>query len=392
MKIVHWAKFYPPEWGGTELVNYEEATASAAQGDDVTVVAFTRAEARSEIEEGVKVVRAKVSGGINTQPLSWRWFTTAIREARGADILHIHTPNLLAAPALLFVSRRTRVILQWQTDLVDKGLLGRLARPLELYMAHRAQTLIASSAAYAEASPILRSAGARTRPIPLGIPDPALAPASPAVPQAVAAFLKGRPFALAVGRNVPYKGFEYLIAAAARMHSGAAIVIVGTGPLEPLYRRMIAEHGLKDRVLLAGRVGIEDLNALFRSAALYVMCSVKRSEAFGIVTLEAMGHSLPVVATSIEGSGVAWVAGEGETGPIVPPRDPDALARAIDGLIDDPGARAAFGKAARARYERLFTREKMIGEVLALYRAPELVRGGVPDGASRDGALDQRAA
>lgn len=384
MKIVHWAKYYPPEWGGTELVNHQEATASAAQGDEVTVVAFTRAEAREAVEEGVKVVRAKVAGGIDSQPLSWRWFTSAIREARGAEVLHIHTPNLLAAPALLFVSRRTRIILQWHTDLVDKGLLGWLARPLEMYMAHRAQILIATSDAYAQASPILRRAGAKTRSIPLGIPDPAKAPASPTLPAAVAEFLRGRPYALAVGRNVPYKGFEYLIEAAARLRSPGAIVIVGTGPLEPLYRKLIADHGLEDRVLLAGRVGTEDLNALFRHADLYVMSSVKRSEAFGIVTLEAMGHSLPVVATQIEGSGVAWVAGDGETGPVVPPRDPEALAHAIDGLLADPDARAAFGKAARARYERLFTHDRMNGAVLALYRAKALRRSPAnPDAAER---------
>jgi glycosyltransferase involved in cell wall biosynthesis len=386
MKIVHWAKFYPPEWGGTELVNYEEATAAAAQGDEVTVVAFTRGEARSEIEQGVRVVRAKVAGGIDSQPLSWRWFVRAVGEAREADVLHIHTPNLLAAPALLWVSRRTRIILQWQTDLVDKGLLGWLARPLEIYMAHRAHVLIASSAAYAQASPILRRAGTKTRPIPLGIPDPAIAAASATLPATVVEFLEGRPYALAVGRNVPYKGFEYLIRAAERLHTAGAIVIVGTGPLEPLYREMIAKLGVEDRVLLAGRMGSEDLNALFRSAALYVMSSVKRSEAFGIVTLEAMGHSLPVVATQIEGSGVAWVAGDGETGPIVPPRDPDALARAIDGLFADAAARAAFGKASRARYERLFTNDRMNDAVLALYRAPETRQGTATQDAAKRGA------
>ncbi len=386
MKIVHWAKFYPPEWGGTELVNYEEATASAAQGDEVTVVAFTRAEARVDVDEGVKVVRAKVTGGIDSQPLAWRWFTSAIREARDADVIHIHTPNLLAAPALLFVSRRTRVILQWHTDLVDKGLLGWLARPFEMYMAHRAQVLIATSAAYAQASPILRRGGSKTQVVPLGIPDPAEAPASPGLPAAVAEFLDGRPYALAVGRNVPYKGFEYLIEAAAHLKSPGAIVIVGTGPLESLYRQMIADRGLEDRVLLAGRVGTEDLNALFRGAALYAMSSVKRSEAFGIVTLEAMGHSLPVVATQIDGSGVAWVAGDGETGPIVPPRDPAALAQAIDGLLGDAAARAAFGKAARARYERLFTNDRMNGAVLALYRAQEPLAGPASRDAAKRGA------
>jgi glycosyltransferase involved in cell wall biosynthesis len=365
--IVHWAKFYPPEWGGTELITYDEANAAAAAGHAVSVVAFTRGEARAETQNGVRIERARVRLNIDSQPLSLRWLVRAVAAARHADIVHIHTPNLLAAPALLFVPRRARIFLQWQTDLVEKGLLGWLARPLERYMVRRAEKILASSPAYAEASPVLRRHPAKTLPIPLGIADPLLAPASGRLPDAVERFLRGRPLALAVGRAVPYKGFEYLIRAAAGLRSDAAVVIVGTGPLEPLYRRLIEEHGVADRILLAGRLSTDDLNALFKAASLYVMCSVKRSEAFGLVVLEAMAHSLPTVATDIPGSGVAWVAGEGETGRIVPPRDPAALAAAIDALILDAPARAGFALRARARYERLFTRDRMLESVLALY-------------------------
>ena len=363
-------QIYPPEWGGTELITYDEANAAAAAGHEVAVVAFTRGDARTETDNGVLVERARVLFSINSQPLSLRWLLRAVARARRAEIVHIHTPNLLAALALFFVPRRARIFLQWQTDLVEKGLLGWLARPLERYMVERAERILASSPAYAEASPVLRRRRAKTLPIPLGIADPLSAPAADRIPDAVERFVRGRPLVLAVGRAVPYKGFEYLIRAAAALRSEAAIIIVGTGPLEPLYRKLIEEHEVADKVLLAGRLSVADLNALFRAAALYVMCSVKRSEAFGLVLLEAMGHSLPTVATDIPGSGVAWVAGEGETGRIVPPRDPGALAEAIDALILDEAARVRFAKRARARYQRLFTRDRMLDSVLALYREP----------------------
>jgi len=367
MKIVHWAKFYPPEWGGTELITHDEAVATAAAGHDVTVVAFTRNAARTEIENGVNVERAKVIANIDSQPLSLRWLWLAVRSGRHADIVHIHTPNLIAAIGLLFIPSRVRIFLQWQTDLVEKGVLGALARPFESYMVHRAERILASSSAYALASPVLRRCPGKTTAVPLGIADPALAPASETVPASIAAFVRGRPLALAVGRSVPYKGFEYLIRAAALARSDAAIVIVGTGPLDAMHAALVTELGVGDKVLLAGRLSIEDLNALFRAAALYVMCSVKRSEAFGLVLLEAMGHGLPTVATDIAGSGVAWVAGEGETGRIVPPRDPEALAAAIDGLIGDSEACRDYGVRARQRYEEEFTREGMLETVLALY-------------------------
>jgi glycosyltransferase involved in cell wall biosynthesis len=390
MKIVHWAKFYPPEWGGTERVTYDEANAAAAAGHDVAVVAFTRGAAGSEIRHGVQVERASVVASIDSQPLSWRWLVLAVRRGRGADLIHIHTPNLLAALALVLIPSRVRIILQWQTDLVEKGLLGRLAWPLERYMVHRAERILASSPAYALASPVMRRFPAKTLAIPLGIADPALAPAADRLPAFVADFVGGRPLALAVGRAVPYKGFEYLIRAAAELRADAAVVIVGTGPLEPAHRALIEELGVGGRVLLAGRLSAADLNALFRAATLYVMCSVKRSEAFGLVLLEAMGHGLPTVATDIAGSGVAWVAGEGETGRIVPPRDPARLAAAIDDILSDPVARAAYGARARARYERLFTRERMLDAVLALYRGGEAPAPRRHFGDSRLEAADTR--
>lgn len=368
MKIVHWAKYYPPEWGGTELVTYDEAVASAARGDQVEVVAFTRDQARRDVDLGVVIERAKVRAGIDSQPLSLRWLRFAIRAGRAADVVHIHTPNLLAALALPFIPRHKQVILQWQTDVVEKGVLGLLVRPLELYMAHRAGVLIANSAAYAEASPVLRQFAAKTVAIPIGIADPTQAAASDRLPAGIESFVRGRPIVLAVGRSVPYKGFEYLIRAAAEMREEAAVVVVGTGRLEDRHRALIAQLGASDRVMMAGRVAPPDLQALFRDAALYTMSSVKRSEAFGIVMLEAMAHGLPVVATNIPGSGVAWVAGEGETGPIVAPRDATALAAAIDGLLAAPGERATLGRRARARFERLFLRERMLDSVLSLYR------------------------
>ena len=369
MKIVHWAKYYPPEWGGTELVTYDEATASAAAGDDVCVVAFTRAETRKETDKGVYIERAKVSASIDSQPLSLRWFLAAVRQAFTADVVHIHTPNLLAAPALLLVPPRPRVILQWQTDVVEKGLLGKLVRPLELFMAWRADLILANSEAYAAASVVLRRFRYKTVAVPLGIADPVVAQAAPALPEQIAAFVRGRPIALAVGRSVPYKGFEYLIRAAASVKEDVAIVIVGTGPLQDEYRRLIDEFGLGDRVLLAGRLPEADLNALFRAASFYVMSSVMRSEAYGLVLLEAMAHRLPTIATQIPGSGVAWVAGEGETGLIVPPRDTKALAAAIDRFAGDPELRRAFAVRSRDRFDRMFTRDRMLEQILPLYRA-----------------------
>lgn len=368
MKVLHWAKFYPPDWGGTEGVTYDLATGGARAGMPTQVVAFSRDGLGDEETEAVSVLRARARFHVDTQPLSLKWARLALSAARSAEVIHIHAPNLLAAALLPFVSRAKKIVIHWHTDLVDKGLLGALARPLELYMARRADRLVATSQAYAEASPVLRRFPGKTVVIPLGIADAAESEAAAGIPAEVTRFLRGRPLVLAVGRMVPYKGFDHLIRAAAGLRSDAAVVIVGSGPLEAEHRALIEALGAGDRVMMAGRLSAPDLGALFRAAALYALSSVKRSEAFGIVLLEAMAYGLPIVATRIPGSGVAWAAGEGETGPIVPPRDAASLADAIDSLILDEAERRRFGIAARDRYERMFTRERMLSSVLDLYR------------------------
>lgn len=367
--IVHWGKYYPPDRGGIESVTSSLARGARRYGHAVRVVCFGQPASRPEKgTDGVMVIRVPAAAKISSQPLSWRYFRLLLREGYRADIVHLHAPNMLAALASLILPKDTYLIVHWHSDIVGKGLLFSLLRPLEQLMLKRADVVIATSPSYMAASIPLMAVRNKVRVIPLGVQD---APAQSiesraALPIPLQQWLAGRPFVLAVGRLVPYKGFVHLVDAAQHLSKDVAVVIVGDGPLHDELQMRITASGLADRVILAGRQDDLALNALFARAALFCLPSVERSEAFGVVLIEAMSWQLPVVATNITGSGVPWVNQDGESGLNVEPNDSLAIAKACNNILTCSSLRERLGKGARQRFESEFS------ETISVHRTNQL--------------------
>jgi D-inositol-3-phosphate glycosyltransferase len=128
-------------------------------------------------------------------------------------------------------------------------------------------------------------------------------------------------------------------------------------------RKLAAELGVHDRLVLRGRVGRDDMPALLRSADA-VVC-VPWYEPFGIVPLEAMACGVPVVASAVGGQIDSIV--NGVTGVHVPPRDPDSLAHVLAELLDRPDRRAALGAAGARRARERFARESVAAATRDVY-------------------------
>jgi rhamnosyl/mannosyltransferase len=119
-------------------------------------------------------------------------------------------------------------------------------------------------------------------------------------------------------------------------------------------------------VVFLGEIQNSEIVPYYYAADLFALASIARSEAFGIVQLEAMACGKPVVNTSLA-SGVPFVSLDGMTGITVPPQDSEALSSAINLLLDDPVLRAAYGDAARSRVREKFSIQGMVASTLHLY-------------------------
>jgi phosphatidyl-myo-inositol dimannoside synthase len=166
------------------------------------------------------------------------------------------------------------------------------------------------------------------------------------------------PLVVCVSRLVPRKGQDVLVAAWPRVlarHPRARLLLVGGGPLEPALRRTIAARGLEGSVVLTGAVPAERLPAHYAAGDVFAMpCRTRRAgldvEGLGMVFLEAAACGRPVVAGTSGGAPEAVL--DGRTGSVVDPRSEQAVAAAINGLLDDPAAARAMGEAGRRWVEQ----------------------------------------
>jgi rhamnosyl/mannosyltransferase len=284
------------------------------------------------------------------------------------DIVHVHVPNPSALLALTLPAlRRVPWVLQWQSDIVYSELQWKLRilywfyRPLERWFLRRAAAIVVSSPNYLRTSSALADYRDKAHIIPLGIPLWPLAQLPQRRPEAGAGFS-----VLMVGRLTYYKGHEYLVRAMQWLPD-MVLTLVGDGECAAAVRREAVRLGLESRVRMLGSVPDEVLQQEYADCDCFCLPSIERTESFGMVLLEAMEHARPCIVSSVEGSGINYVVQHEQTGLVVPPADPEALASAILRLKNNPEEARRFGAAGRQRLESHFSIDRVSEQLLALY-------------------------
>jgi glycosyltransferase involved in cell wall biosynthesis len=357
-------KYYPPECGGIES-HLRLLSEELGKSADVRVLAAQGPYQKHLQESAIEVLRFRPLITFAGAPICPGMVPKIAFS--DADVVHLHLPNPGAILAYLASGYRGRLVASWHSDVVrQKTLLGLFA-PIQHLFLSLCDAVVVSGQEHLDTSDQLRPWLARCKVIPYGVRVEDFNIIDLAKVRRIRD-LFGPRIVITAGRLVYYKGFDHLVRAMRDID--ATLLIVGDGPNYSQLEQLACDTGVRSRVVFAGRV--EDVRPYYHAADVFVLPSVARSEAFGIVQLEAMACGKPVVNTRLP-TAVPGVSLDGLTGFTVPPGDPGSLAIALNRLLNDQQLRSAFGAAARKRVEAVFDASRMAASMMNLYT--ELLSG-----------------
>ena len=369
MKALQISKFYPPVMGGIESAAWEltEGLNRAGLRTDVLCSNQRSVTIIDRFAAGYDVVRAASMGMLLSTSIAPAMLREARRMSGGCDVVHVHMPDPMAAIAVWATRPRSRLVVHWHSDVIRQRKALRLYEPLQQWLLARADAIVATSQAYADASAPLRRWRDKVAVIPIGISDNHTDACSEKA-AAIRKRFRNRRIVFSLGRMTYYKGFEVLIEAASALPDDAVVLIGGDGELLEHFHKLILRRGLPGKVHLLGHINDDDLPSYFEACDVFCLSSTARAEAYGVAMLEAMVMGKPIVASDIDGSGVPWVNLDGRTGLNVPVGQPAPLAEALVRLLGDPALRRRLGDAARERYLHDFNAELMTRRMIEIYQ------------------------
>lgn len=370
-EILHIGKGYWPSLGGMETITRQLSEGAVSDGFDVRVLTFGDKHSQESVNS-VNVVRVPTLCTFARAPISHIFRRVMMELVTDADIVHFHYPNPLAELTWMTIPSSVRkkkfCVCSYQSD----PLRPRVLLPFYTLMTHmflnQCDSIVASSSAYRDSSPILNPFKDRVRVIPLGVDVKEFKNVGEEDKKRIEEILSDMPSPriLFSGRFVYYKGLEYLLQAMEKV-KGVSCILVGDGPCRRNLEKRATQLGISERVLFTGHLEDGLYKAIFGRADLFVLPSVFRTEAFGLVALEAMAAGLPVITTEL-GTATSVYNREGITGYVVDPFNVPELADRIALLAEDPELRTKMGNHAREHVRKNYSAELMVQRYLDLYR------------------------
>ncbi len=377
MKVTFFTKEYPPYIYGGAGVHIKNLAANLSRIIDV--------EVRCIGDQAVKKERLEVKGYqawdrmwegknplFNSALGTFSCNLSMVRDAIDADIVHSHTwyaalagymAKILYNKPYVATVHSLEPLRPWKQEQLGRSYY--LTTWVEKVALENADRIVAvSEHSSREILSYFNVEKKRIRVIHNGIDLETWHPVSSTA--TLQAFNVNEDYILFVGRTSRQKGMSHLIDAMEYIDPKVRLICCTSAPDTPEVEKEIAEKVARQpRILWINTLLREEQNIeLYSHASVFVCPSVY--EPFGIINLEAMACEVPVVASAV--GGIKEVVVDGETGVLVPPADPRALAEAVNSLLRDRSRARKMGLAGRARVEKYFSWELIASKTLDMYR------------------------
>ncbi len=369
LKVLQVNKLYYPFTGGVERVVQQIAEGLKDKTNMEVLVCSEKKNSVSETINGVKVHRSGSFCMIGNMPVSLKFIFDLRKMAKDADIIQFHMPFPIGDLAGLLSGYKGKIVVWWHSDIVRQKKMMLLYKPVMKMFLRRADAIIVATQGHIDGSAYLKPYRDKCVIIPFGVD-------SDIEKKADEWFKKGenrleenkdKPVTfLFVGRFVYYKGCKVLLEAFRKVKN-ARLIMIGSGIMEKELKELAVSFHIEDRVSFPGNVSDEELEKYFAGCDVFVLPSIVRSEAFGLVQIEAMVYGKPVINTNLP-SGVPYVSIHKETGLTVEPENAEELAKAMQWMTEHPEERLEMGKRARLRVKEKYQLSGMLKNVLDLYK------------------------
>ncbi len=375
MKIAQITTVFPPFRGGMGQVPFHYADELYKLGVEVEVITPDYGRDKISTQFTVHYVKPFLKWGLGA------FCPKIFRMLKNYDVIQLHYPAFGMMEVVWFwyvlFNKKAKLVVFYHMDNVGKGLLGvifwlhnKFIKPLIM---HSADVILVSSWDYAENSQIknfLKKHKYRFAELPFGV-TPKYTPGeknknllnkfSIDSNKKIILFVGG------MGPEHYFKGVEVLIEACAKLKDNSwHLVCVGKGSLINKYKEKAKKLGIASRVTFTDFQPDEQMPDWYRNAYITVLPSIDKSEAFGIVLVEAMACASPTIASNLPG--VRTVVDDGKTGFVTQVNNTDDLAKKIDLLLCNPTLRNQLSDNAVEKVLEKYQWKKIVAKLLDIYR------------------------
>lgn len=367
--LLHLSKYYYPVLGGIENTA-KQLVDGLSEYENVVICFSSDSNNYTDTIDNVKIYRVAVQYSLASQDIAFGYgkIVRDVIDKYRPDYIHVHCPNPFIYPYILrYAPSTTKILLHWHSDILGKGFLYLVIKPLETRLLKRANCILATSPNYAENSEAIAPYRSKIKVLQSAIRSHHLE-LTPDVENRMKEIKRnylGKKIIFIFGRHVPYKGIDLLIASEKYIKSDVVVLIGGSGPITAKLKELAKG---RDRIHFLGRLSDEDLTAHLWAADVLGFASNTKAEAFGLALAEGMFCKCVPITFAIPGSGVNWVSLKDETGLEVELGNVEKYAESIDKVLSDDNLRSTLSEAARQRVLQMFTVEKMIAKAKEIYK------------------------